>query len=771
LAKTTNIDFKYEPKRELTHFAIHISTNLHHKFYPPESVISGPSIIEEFDPKSIEDLTELLHYKNYRAFICTQNPNLKNPLTEKYYGMEYEISDLDNDLWEEMETTVKTLPDDITKMLHLPSPNMFIPENLELQNKKRHPDPALKPTLLLKSPKLELWFKQDDRFELPRGILTLGIHLPGIYNSPLEALSSILYCEMVYDQIKKITYDAKTAGFRYSISSATDVIDVVIEGYNDKLADLLTVILENMKNIDVSEERYNVCLDETIRSLENNSHIEPWNQALLNYQFFKTSIRWRYTDNLAAAKKLSIEHMKEFAKKMFQKSYFQILLLGNYKKEDALEISKTIESKFNSEVFPTYERILSRPVQYPTGQYVYCANSSSEKNLNSSVMRVIYAGTPMCRHERAILGLISSIMHEPFFDQIRTKEQLGYIVLSQCNIASDSSMCILLLVQSEASPIYVDLRIKRFIETFSTFIQNITPLQLDTYVRALVNKRTDKPKSMREEALEFWGQIKSKYYEFTWKQADIGYLQALTVKDVVAFWEKYIIPSSEFASHVSIHTYSSFFKVPVKDEVSKYPLTLFALQECLATMGCNNEIISKDQLILFVSSLEKYLDLKSLTPEVVKKVIDSFREWYADKAQALEKNSDSKESENKGQGSNTSKILESLVYNDHPTNHLHKAFLMVLEECTNSLVPEEVQLERTPEPYNVYLLDKSDEEEDIVKEEDTLYHLKIKKKFNISRGLIESPSGPWIFYDPVNFKNTSQLGSGPVPSHPLIPEY
>lgn len=51
--------------------------------------------------------------------------------------------------------------------LHLPGPNLFIPEKLDVV-KRNVETPTERPVLLSDGPITRLWHKQDDRFWLPK---------------------------------------------------------------------------------------------------------------------------------------------------------------------------------------------------------------------------------------------------------------------------------------------------------------------------------------------------------------------------------------------------------------------------------------------------------------------------------------------------------------------------------------------------------------------------------------------------------------------------
>lgn len=66
---------------------------------------------------------------------------------------------------------------------------------------------------------------------------------------------------------------------------------------------------------------------------------------------------------------------------------------------------------------------------------------------------------------RAYLTLLGNMIHEPAFDQLRTKEQLGYIVWGglRCFIGS---LGIRIIIQSERDTVYLENRIESFLSEY-----------------------------------------------------------------------------------------------------------------------------------------------------------------------------------------------------------------------------------------------------------------------------------------------------------------
>lgn len=64
--------------------------------------------------------------------------------------------------------------------------------------------------------------------------------------------------------------------------------------------------------------------------------------------------------------------------------------------------------------------------------------------------------------QRATLSLFATIFQEPCFDQLRTKEQLGYMVFSGAR-RQNAVEGYRVIVQSERHPLYLESRIEAFL--------------------------------------------------------------------------------------------------------------------------------------------------------------------------------------------------------------------------------------------------------------------------------------------------------------------
>lgn len=122
-------------------------------------------------------------------------------------------------------------------------------------------------------------------------------------------------------------------------------------------------------------------------------------------------------------------------------------------------------------------------------------------------------GSNIERSKRAKLLLLSQILNEPIFDQLRTKEQLGYVVGSaMTKLGTLSGFRI--VVQSEKDCWYLEKRIDAFLTDFEKQLIDMPDQEFEAHKIGLINKRLEKLKTLGAESGRFWHHVASEAFDF-----------------------------------------------------------------------------------------------------------------------------------------------------------------------------------------------------------------------------------------------------------------
>jgi insulysin len=145
--------------------------------------------------------------------------------------------------------------------------------------------------------------------------------------------------------------------------------------------------------------------------------------------------------------------------------------------------------------------------------FIFTASVPNIEEKNSAISYYCHIGGIANVSARASASLLVSMINEPFFNVIRTQEQLGYNV--SCTTWSTTvSIGLRFRVQSSRHPTFLESRINNFIDSYQTTLEAMSPEEFEERKRGVINKKREKLKNMAEERTRFWSKIDSEYYDF-----------------------------------------------------------------------------------------------------------------------------------------------------------------------------------------------------------------------------------------------------------------
>lgn len=146
--------------------------------------------------------------------------------------------------------------------------------------------------------------------------------------------------------------------------------------------------------------------------------------------------------------------------------------------------------------------------------FIYELPVPNKNDVNSAITYYAHVGDIADVKARAALALFAHIVSEPAFNQLRTVEQLGYIV-SSSNWGSTGSLGWRLVIQSEKNPVFLENRVDNFLDTTVKPLLEEMPIEeFEQKRKSLVQKKLEKFKNLGDETNSFWTHITSGYHDF-----------------------------------------------------------------------------------------------------------------------------------------------------------------------------------------------------------------------------------------------------------------
>jgi len=133
----------------------------------------------------------------------------------------------------------------------------------------------------------------------------------------------------------------------------------------------------------------------------------------------------------------------------------------------------------------------------------------NETDVNSSLTTYFQAGL-VSPSQTAALILLAQIIKEPCFTQLRTQEQLGYVVASGVRLTWFRSLVagISFRVLSKThGPDEILNRLEAFLLQVQSLLSSLPPAELERHKKALITNLLEPPKKLVGEAGMHWGEI------------------------------------------------------------------------------------------------------------------------------------------------------------------------------------------------------------------------------------------------------------------------
>jgi secreted Zn-dependent insulinase-like peptidase len=355
--------------------------------------------------------------------------------------------------------------------------------------------------------------------------------------------------KIIEQELGEIIYMAKEANINFNFTSASNKYQIVYSGFNDSLKVGLKEIFTTLKNLDINNGR---CIEmvelqsKEILKKQKNTYFDV--NYKVNLEYLKRLINdpakspGDYIDFLSE-NKITIDEVIQFKNLLFKKSKIKWLIQGNITKEQALDIVNETHKIFEIDINQDKKGkfIIPRPVEIKKNHnFIFKVKNQNPNDKDSSVMSIYQCGF-INDKEIQYLKILHSFLQEKFYNQLRTKESLGYVV-SLLMTESSGSYCLLGLVQSNSkTPEFCAKRIRKFIKDSFELVKNISDDEFKLHVNSRLVLESKKDENLNEEFLRNWSEISEDRYKFDKKEKNCEILNNANKEEFIKFYEKYFI--------------------------------------------------------------------------------------------------------------------------------------------------------------------------------------------------------------------------------------
>ncbi|CAF3897878.1 unnamed protein product [Rotaria sordida] len=550
------MEFQFEEKGQVRYIVSNLAGRM--RDYPLSECLSGPYEMRDFRPDLINELlNEYLIPSKMRVFLTSKEFLSIAREKEKWYGTQYKQEYLSEELIKQCETC------EINRELYLPIPNQFIPTDFQLFSKKKN---LARPQIPTKENEYyRLYYAEDSFYRFPKAYIYFEFRNPLVYVDPIHSNLTTLYVELINDSLAEFVYPAQLGGLDYELYDCNDSIQLSISGFNHKIKELLNIIIDHMINIKIEVEQFEIIKEKFKQSLQFFRRCVPSTMAKFGLTYLTAEYDWNNNELLSCLDDITMHDVESFITRVLKRFYIDSLMYGNLTKNQAIEYMTLVEQKFQEKSFyqPFFPSMWfnQRELILPDGcNYAYTMFNDAYK-LNSIIIYL------QCFQEtlenNALLGLFSYLVKQPCFNQLRTKEQLGYIINSQlwrsCGVQGFS-----VTVQSARELGYINQRIELFIDSIRDYIMTMSDELFKKQREGYIVKKVEIPKNMHDQGNQFWNEIISHQFYFDRPPLETEIIKTLERDDLLRFYDHYISPRSIYRRKLSVHVNPSSFALQMQ---------------------------------------------------------------------------------------------------------------------------------------------------------------------------------------------------------------
>lgn len=533
------LDYEYQKRDDAFSIAMKNAAQLTGEdlsTYPEQT-----EIIQKFNAENVRALLDFLTPENMRILIKAPSALTGVEPTHK-------------ETWLNVPYAIKPVPAEIMKewkeakpisAITLPPANPFLPKSLDLVE----PSSALidklplvpYPKLIVNSGHGDIYYAKDQRYLVPQLYLYFNIKTPAIdKGKAAKVVLADMYVKALEEALSKFSYPATVAGLNFSVDRTDFGVSIKITGYNDNAALLFDEILKQLKDVVVTEPKFKLYKQALLRDYLNFNKETPLKRVkeLLHSAIYKNYAT--QSQKAAALRKLSFAKFDEDVQGLFKQAFVEGLIYGNVSDEQAQAYANLLLKTLNNDAYPKAEQKKAEVIVLPNegGPFLFETNIPAQGNATLLAIE----NPHYTFKNRAAQQILMTAMNEPFFSQLRTKQQTGYLVFSTGEEIERKLFNAFIVQSNTHDPRDLLARFELFIEGFLQEMGKtvLTEENFETIRKSLLEE-LEKPQNNMEAMGTLLQTLAFKYEgHFDWMDKRIQGFKELTYPEFLSFSKEFM---------------------------------------------------------------------------------------------------------------------------------------------------------------------------------------------------------------------------------------
>ena len=449
------------------------------------------------------------------------------------------------------------------------------------------------PSKVIDEPGLTAWHFVDSRFNTPKAAIIIRITSPVACASPLAAAMQELTCKLLRDGLNESLYLASMAELSCSIKTIDIGFQISISGFSDKIFTLAELVIKRLFDpanfLDSSafgreaellvRELRNVGLKASqsassarLLSLKPSMHsagskldaLLGAKEAVVSSSSSSSSSSGSISSSSSSSVRITVNDLLSHVRLFLSCMCVDMLGQGNVSADRLIRFveffrasaatqsvssssSLTMMGKIEEEgrIALSAEAFPAQPILRisPNQPLVVFLPPQNPDESNVCVECYFQVGA-FSIELAAKLDLLEQVLSEPFFDSLRTKQQLGYSVsCGMRNTFSVVGFCFQ-VVSSAYSVTQVQAAILAFASDVPKLVLKLSEADFDSHIESVRNSYLQPDATLEEAAASSWNEIEDRQFDFEKKHKLAAVVSGLSKSALAKFGADVLFPAS-----------------------------------------------------------------------------------------------------------------------------------------------------------------------------------------------------------------------------------
>jgi insulysin len=321
-------------------------------------------------------------------------------------------------------------------------------------------------------------------------------------------------------------------------------------GYNDNLQKFATYVSTkvsaDIRELLPSEKEFERYKDIVSRSLAAFDVKQPYSHCSFYSTLAMEPEKFQYSNSemRVATADATLEDLISYVDTIWSSGKGFALVQGNMDETEANSLVRKVDKALgfktiSADEYPPELKPLPLPSTAAKTTPTRLVISGPNPSDANAAVQVVLQNLSEEPKDHVLMELVSTIIAEPFYEDLRTRQQLGYIVSSGIRALGKTPFMGFIVQSSVAPTAKLSTEILKYLDKVRpNLLEKLPADDLAVYINSLVDRKTEPDKQLAGEVTRNWAEISSGRLQFDRVQKEAAALLALTKDDVIDFWDR-----------------------------------------------------------------------------------------------------------------------------------------------------------------------------------------------------------------------------------------